>query len=45
MKLETAAKIVKNKDKLTKEYDNENNFTISKNKLQLCFTRGFHSIK
>ncbi|PKB96218.1 hypothetical protein RhiirA5_404490 [Rhizophagus irregularis] len=45
MKLETAAKIVKNKDRRMKKYDNKNDFTISKNKLQLCYTRGFHSIK
>ncbi|RIA85127.1 hypothetical protein C1645_879508 [Glomus cerebriforme] len=44
MKFETEAKIVKNKDKHIKKY-NKNNFTISKNKLQLCYTRGLHSIK
>jgi hypothetical protein len=45
MKLGTAAKRVKNKDRHIKKHDNKNDFTISKNKLLLCYTRGFHSIK
>ncbi|RIA82883.1 hypothetical protein C1645_834673 [Glomus cerebriforme] len=36
IKLETEAKKLK---------INKNNFTISKNKLQLCYIRGLHSIK
>jgi hypothetical protein len=38
MKLGTAAKRAKNKDRNIKKYDNKNNFTISKNKLKLCYT-------
>ncbi|GBC10383.1 hypothetical protein RclHR1_09590006 [Rhizophagus clarus] len=45
MKLKTAAKIVKNKDRHIKKYDNKHDFTISKNKLLLCYTRGFHAVK
>lgn len=44
MKLETMAKRIENKDKHIRRY-NKNTFSISKQKLQLCFTRGLQSIK
>ncbi|PKY16229.1 hypothetical protein RhiirB3_480626 [Rhizophagus irregularis] len=44
MKLETMAKRVEKKDKHIRRY-NKNTFSISKQKLQLCFTRGLQSIK
>ncbi|CAB5370450.1 unnamed protein product [Rhizophagus irregularis] len=45
MRLETITKRVENsQDKLIRNY-NRKNFSISKNKQLLCFTRGFHSIK
>jgi hypothetical protein len=45
MKLETITKRVENsQDKLTRKY-NRNIFSISKNKLYLCFTRGLQSVK
>ncbi|POG75683.1 hypothetical protein GLOIN_2v1475233 [Rhizophagus irregularis DAOM 181602=DAOM 197198] len=44
MRLETITKRVENsQDKLIRNY-NRKNFSISKNKQLLCFTRGFHSI-
>ena len=44
MKLETMAKRVEEKDKHTRRY-NKNVFSISKQRLQLCFTRGLQSVK
>ncbi|POG58583.1 hypothetical protein GLOIN_2v904925 [Rhizophagus irregularis DAOM 181602=DAOM 197198] len=45
MKLETITKRVENsQDKLTRKY-NRNIFSVSKNKLYLCFTRGIQSVK
>ncbi|GBB88710.1 hypothetical protein RclHR1_15290001 [Rhizophagus clarus] len=45
MKLKTAAKTVKNKNRHIKKYDNKNDFTISQNKLLLCYTQGYHTVK
>jgi len=44
MRLETMTKRVESKDKHTRKY-NKNNFSISKQRLQLCFTRGLQSVK
>ncbi|CAB4410715.1 unnamed protein product [Rhizophagus irregularis] len=44
MKLETITKRVENsQNKLTRKY-NRNIFSVSKNKLYLCFTRGIQSV-
>ncbi len=44
MKLENRAKRVENKDKRIRQSD-RNSFSVSKQKLQFCFTRGFQSIE
>ena len=44
MGLETMAKRVEEKDKHTRKY-NKNTFSISKQKLQLCFTRGLQKVR
>ncbi|RIA86148.1 hypothetical protein C1645_856694 [Glomus cerebriforme] len=44
MKLETMAKRIEKKDKHIRKH-HKNTFSISKQKLQLCFTRGLQTIK
>jgi len=44
MKLITMAKKTENKDNHLRKY-HKNIFSVSKQKLQFCFTRGLHSTK